>query len=86
MRSQGTRESLDFFSRSLETPRYQVNASRSVFYLMFVNDCRRARFYKDVEKCESNDLGRDAPSRAKASFADAREALCMEARVRLRPY
>ena len=28
-----------------------------------------------VGKYESNDLGRDAPSRANASFADAREAL-----------
>ena len=35
MRSQGTRERLEFFWRSLETPRYQVNASRSVFYLIF---------------------------------------------------
>ena len=35
MRSQGTRESLDFFWRSLEAPRYQVNANRSVFYLIF---------------------------------------------------
>ena len=35
MRSQGTRESLDFFWRSFETPRYQVNASHCVFYLIF---------------------------------------------------
>ena len=35
MRSQGTRESLDFFWRSSETPRYQVNASHCGFYLIF---------------------------------------------------
>ena len=35
MRSQGTPESLDFFWRLLEAPRYQVNANRSVFYLIF---------------------------------------------------
>ena len=35
MRSQGTRESLDFFWRSFETPRHQVNASHCVFYLIF---------------------------------------------------
>ena len=35
MRSQGTRESLHFFWGSFETPRYQVNASHCVFYLIF---------------------------------------------------
>ena len=35
MRSQATRESLELFWRLLETPRYQVNANRSVFYLIF---------------------------------------------------
>ena len=41
-RNQGTRESLDYW-RSLEAPG-QVNASLSVFYLIFENDdCSRAR-------------------------------------------
>ena len=46
----------------------------SVFYLIFENDCQRARFCKDVGGCKSNDLRCDAPSRANASFANAREA------------
>ena len=56
-----------------------------VYYLIFKNDCQRARFRKDVGRCGSNDLASsrndssrgawcDAPSRANASFANAREA------------
>ena len=56
-----------------------------VFHLIFENDCQRARFCKDIGICRSNDLAslrndssrgacRDAPSRANASLADAREA------------
>ena len=52
MRSQGTRESLDFFWRSLEAPRYQVNANRCVFYLTFGNECRKRGFAR-----MSEDLG-----------------------------
>ena len=51
MRSQGTRESLDFFWRSLEAPRYQVNANRSVFYLIFemiVEERDFARMLEDL--------------------------------------
>ena len=55
-----------------------------VFYLIFENDCQRARFCKGVGRCRNNDLAssridlsrgacRDAPSRANVSFADARE-------------
>ena len=35
MHNRRTQESLDFFWRSFETPRYQVNASHCVFYLIF---------------------------------------------------
>ena len=56
-----------------------------VFYLMLETDGQRARFRKDVGRCRSNDLAsskndssrepcRDAPSRANAPFANAREA------------
>ena len=72
MRNQGTRESLDYW-RLLEAPG-QVNASHCVFDLIFENDYQRAQFCKDVGRCKSNDLGRDAPSRANASFANAQEA------------
>ena len=50
MHSQGTRESLDFFWRSLEAPRYQVNANRSVFYLIFEMTIEE----RDVSKMSEN--------------------------------
>ena len=74
VRSQGTQESLYF---SGDRPRLQGQSGErehSVFYLIFENICQRAWFCKDVGRCKSNDLGRDAPSRAHASFANAREA------------
>ena len=74
MRSQGTRESLGFFWRSFEDSKVSGERVRSVFYLIFENDCQRARFCKDVGGCKSNDLGCDAPSGTNASFANAREA------------
>ena len=50
MRSQGTRESLGFYWRSLEAPRYQVNANRSVFYLIFYMSVEE----RDVSRMSEN--------------------------------
>ena len=83
MRNQGTRESLNCGRSSGTTG--QVNASTAFFNQTFLNDCQRARFRKDIGRCRSDDLAysrndssrgacRDAPSRANASFADARKA------------
>ena len=86
MRSQGTQESLDFSGDRWRLQGQSGEREHSAFYLIFENDCQRARFCKDVGRCKSNDLSRDAPSRANASFANARKAQGLEARVRLRPY
>ena len=85
MRSQGTRESLDFSGDRWRLQGQSGGREYSVFYLIIENDYQRARFYKDVKRSRSNDLAssrngsshgacRDAPSRANASFANAREA------------
>ena len=74
MCSQGTRESLGLFWRSFEDSKVSGEREHSVVYLIFENDCQRARFCKDVGGCKSNDLSCDAPSRANASFVNAREA------------
>ena len=53
MRSQGTRESLDFFWRSFETSRYQVNASHCVFYLIFeMTTVDKHEYYKMIRARE----------------------------------
>ena len=53
MRSQGTRESLDFFWRSSEAPRYQVNASHCVFYLIFEMTVEERNFTRMSENVKA---------------------------------
>ena len=55
-----------------------MNANTAFFYLIFEMTVKE----RDFSRMSEN----DAPSRANASFADAREAQGMEARVRLRPF
>ena len=85
MRSQGTRESLDFSGDRWRLQGQSGEREHSDFYLIYENDYQKARFCKDVGRCRSNDLAssrngsshgacHDAPSRANASFANAREA------------
>ena len=50
MRSQGTRESLDFLEVVRDSKVSQVNASTVFFYLIFENDdCLRARVLQNDE-------------------------------------
>ena len=72
--SEGSRESRNFSGDRSRLQDQSGERERSDFYLVFENDCQRAWFCKDVGRCESNDLGRDAPSRANALFVNAREA------------
>ena len=85
MRSQGTRESLDFSGGRWRLQGQSGERERSVFCLIFENDYQRACFCKDVGRRRSNGLAssrngsshgacHDALSRANASFANAREA------------
>ena len=78
MRSQGTRESLDFFWRSFEAPRYQVNANHCVFssdfLKMTIEERDFARMSEDLgttiwrllRNGSSREAYRDAPPRANA--------------------
>ena len=52
MRSQGTRESLDFFWRSFETPRYQVNASHCVYLIFEMTTVDKHEYFKMIRARE----------------------------------